>query len=89
MEYRIYSAKFFRHLYFVDWPLKVFSLHYVRGMTAYRNSGSHAFKSLHVLAGNSIFVDLFRVGLLPTKSIRKLSPSNISRYTVIIIMTQD
>ena len=31
-----YSAKFSRHLYFVDWPLKAFSLHNVRGMTAYR-----------------------------------------------------
>ena len=30
-----YSAKFSRHLYFVDWPLKVISLHNVRGMTAY------------------------------------------------------
>ena len=31
-----YSAKFSRHLYFVDWPLKTISLHNVRGMTAYR-----------------------------------------------------
>ena len=31
-----YSAKFSRHLYFVDWPLKAISLHNVRGMTAYR-----------------------------------------------------
>ncbi len=30
-----YSAKFSRHLYFVDWPLKAISLHNVRGMTAY------------------------------------------------------
>ena len=31
-----YSAKFSRHLYFVEWPLKTISLHNVRGMTAYR-----------------------------------------------------
>ena len=31
-----YSAKFSRHLYFVDWPLKAILLHNVRGMTAYR-----------------------------------------------------
>ena len=35
-KYIPYSAKFSRHLYFVDWPLKVFSLHNVRGMTAFR-----------------------------------------------------
>ncbi len=34
--YILYSAKFSRHLYFVDWPLKTISLHNVRGMTAYR-----------------------------------------------------
>ena len=28
-----YSAKFSRHLYFVDWPIKVISLHNVCGMT--------------------------------------------------------
>ncbi len=32
----LYSAKFSRYLYFVDWPLKTISLHNVRGMTAYR-----------------------------------------------------
>ncbi len=31
-----YSAKFLRHLYFVDWPLKAVSLHNVHGMTTYR-----------------------------------------------------
>ncbi len=35
-QYVPYSAKFSRHLYFVDWPLKAISLHNVRGMTAYR-----------------------------------------------------
>ena len=35
-SYIPYSAKFSRHLYFVDWPLKTISLHNVRGMTAYR-----------------------------------------------------
>ena len=40
-----YSAKFSRHLYFVDWPLKAISLHNVRGMTA---NWKPRLKSLHV-----------------------------------------
>ena len=68
-----YSAKYSRHLYFVDWPLKAISLHNVRGMTAYRKPH---LKFLHVIdLGNlTIFVDLINP--------RKLSPSKISRYTV-------
>ncbi len=31
-----YSAKFSRHLYFVDLPLKAVLLHNIRGITAYR-----------------------------------------------------
>ena len=52
----LYSAKFSRHLYFVDWPLKAISLHNVRGMTAYRKPRlqvKNDFRGLN-----------FRVGLL-------------------------
>ncbi len=63
-----YSAKFLRHLYFVDWPLKAISLHNVRGMTANRKP---RLKSLHVIAGNlTIFVDLFSCRIL-THEIRE------------------
>ena len=63
-----YSAKFSRHLYFVDWPLKAISLHNVCGMTANRKP---RLKSLHVIAGNlTIFVDLFSCRIL-THEIRE------------------
>ncbi len=42
-----YSAKFSRHLYFVDWPLKAFRC---TMFVEWLLTGSHAFKSLHVIA---------------------------------------
>ncbi len=42
-----YSAKFSRHLYFVDWPLKAFRC---TMFAEWLLTGIHAFKSLHVIA---------------------------------------
>ncbi len=63
-----YSAKFSRHLYFVDWPLKAISLHNVRGMTAYRIL-TNTFRGLN-----------FRVEFQPTKSAKIKPLENFALY---------
>ena len=85
-----YSAKCSRHLYFVDWPQKAFRC---TMFAEWLFTGSHAFKSLHIIADNSNWKNnfrglnfrVYRIG--NPRNPRKLISSKISRYTVYIRIT--